>query len=131
MKLELKHLAAYLPYEVGMLEYRPTGEYTIFELDEETIHYVATFNNSANIILRPLSDLTKETTHKGKTFVPCLYWDDKNRIDLLSACSNDNDYVDYLEYFIVQKLLEWHFDIFGLIDAGLAVDINTIKTTQL
>ena len=30
-------------------------------------------------------------------------------------------------YFIYQKLCEWHFDIFGLIDAGLAVDINTVK----
>lgn len=28
---------------------------------------------------------------------------------------------------LFQKLFEWHFDIFGLIDAGLAIDINTVK----
>ena len=26
-----------------------------------------------------------------------------------------------------QKLFEWHFDVFGLIDAGLAIDINTLE----
>lgn len=27
----------------------------------------------------------------------------------------------------IEKLKEWHFDIFGLIDAGLAVDVNAAK----
>lgn len=27
-----------------------------------------------------------------------------------------------------QKLFEWHFDVFGLIEKGLAVDINTIES---
>ena len=27
---------------------------------------------------------------------------------------------------LFEKLKEWHFDIFGLIDSGLAVDINTV-----
>jgi hypothetical protein len=27
----------------------------------------------------------------------------------------------------VQKLFEWHFDVFGLISKGLAIDINTLK----
>lgn len=30
-----------------------------------------------------------------------------------------------LELF--EKLFEWHFDIFGLIEKGLAIDINTLK----
>jgi hypothetical protein len=30
-------------------------------------------------------------------------------------------------YDEIQKLLEWHFDIFGLIEAGLAIDINTLE----
>lgn len=44
----------------------------------------------------------------------------------ISFC--DNNYIliagHQLECF--QKLAEWHIDIFGLIDAGLAIDINTI-----
>lgn len=31
--------------------------------------------------------------------------------------------IDHLS--VTDKLLEWHFDVFGLIDAGLAIDINT------
>jgi hypothetical protein len=31
---------------------------------------------------------------------------------------------------IMQKLLEWHFDIFGLIKEGLAIDINTIGENE-
>jgi predicted nucleic acid-binding protein len=30
-------------------------------------------------------------------------------------------------YSLYQKLLEWHFDIYGLIENGLAIDINTLK----
>ena len=30
------------------------------------------------------------------------------------------------QFELFQKLFEWHFDVFGLIDAGLAIDINTI-----
>ena len=31
------------------------------------------------------------------------------------------------KYWIAQKLFEWHFDVFGLIEAGLAIDINTLN----
>ncbi len=30
-------------------------------------------------------------------------------------------------YYIIEKLLEWHFDIFSLIPQNLAVDINTLN----
>jgi hypothetical protein len=33
----------------------------------------------------------------------------------------------YLPNWTVEKLLEWHFDIYGLIEAGLAIDINTLE----
>lgn len=31
------------------------------------------------------------------------------------------------QYEMFQKLFEWHFDIFGLIERGLVIDINTIE----
>lgn len=33
-----------------------------------------------------------------------------------------------LDYHDVRILFEYHFDVFGLIDAGLAIDINTLKS---
>lgn len=49
------------------------------------------------------------------------------------SCGNPNDSYSYsiesgnLHFNIIQKLLEWHFDIHGLIQAGLAIDINTLN----
>ena len=31
-------------------------------------------------------------------------------------------------YIEVVKLFEWHFDVFGLIPEGLAIDINTLES---
>ena len=28
---------------------------------------------------------------------------------------------------VMDKMLEWHFDVFNLIDKGLAIDINTLE----
>lgn len=40
-------------------------------------------------------------------------------------CSNgDGTYSD------MEKLFENHFDVFGLIEKGLAIDLNTIKETE-
>lgn len=36
--------------------------------------------------------------------------------------------VSSMEYFHVKKLLEWHFDVFGLIESGLAIDVTTLET---
>jgi hypothetical protein len=33
-------------------------------------------------------------------------------------------------YKEMQKLFEWHFDVFGLIEKGLAIDINTINQPE-
>ena len=38
----------------------------------------------------------------------------------------DSKYINNTSYLVFQKLLEWHFDVFGLIEKGLAIDINTL-----
>ena len=37
--------------------------------------------------------------------------------------------IETLPYWIVEKLFENHFDVFGLITLGLAININTLKIT--
>lgn len=34
-----------------------------------------------------------------------------------------------IQYWVMQKLIEWHFDVFNLIEENLAVDSNKIQTT--
>lgn len=145
MKLELKHLAAYLPYDLGLSGCQSKLSGRIIERWQ---------NDDFDIVpcLRPMGDLTKEIDVNGEKFVPIAellkikypYKGDYNdkyasiTIDSIGyphACYsymatkdimiNPNDYQN-LPYWIIQKLLEWNFDIFGLIPANLAIDINTI-----
>lgn len=143
-KLELKHLASYLPYglkcEILNYESDYVGEkYGIingYYLINGDHHYTFKDRNTAGKnavlikpILRPLSDLTKEIEHNGKTFIPIesktvgfLRLKDGKKRELSRSCF----VLEVLEYDLVQKLLEWHFDVFGLIEKGLAIDINTL-----
>ena len=79
------------------------------------------------LILRPLSDLTKEIEVNGERFVP-IDWLEKN-IPPSKKHSNTvtftNGYIEMCYYVEYQKLFEWHFDVFGLIPQGLAIDYNT------
>jgi hypothetical protein len=157
MKLELKHLAAYLPYGLKLyIECNSEFDTNGFdhEFDENPIfidgiremtgiNYENSFlpdcimfkevtktNQSRdgyvqieNVkpILRPLSDLDKEITHDGKTFNP------KFVIDMAFPSERMGLNPATWSHRVVTKLQEWHFDVFGLIDNGLAIDINTLK----
>ena len=83
-----------------------------------------------NPILRPLSDLVKEIEVNGEKFVPTDYFEDKYyTLDLHKQCERiieDENWINQSDYMLIDYLFEWHFDVFGLIDAGLAIDINTL-----
>jgi hypothetical protein len=97
-------------------------------------------------LLRPLSDLTKEIDHDGEKLVPIEWFEvgdeeyyfhefDFGNIKLiknLKSISEHNCFYDinYLPYSVVQKLLEWHFDIFNLIGNQLASNINDYKQKE-
>ena len=158
MKLELKHLAPYLPYGLKMM----SGYYLVglancnrstynekhdtrMMLLSETVDGDIAWEAHSNMdmpYLRKLSDLTKEIEVNGERFVP-LDWfeigDDNNvsieydygnikLINLLESLSVNSHCIDtsHLPYGATKKLFEWHFDVFALIEAGLAIDINTL-----
>jgi hypothetical protein len=155
MKLELKHWAAYLPFDVKV---QSTITGTIFTLkglnDRKNLTSwgdwcYASFD-SAKLILHPLSDLTKEIEIKGKKFIPidvlseeflCPFYKFGQHttgwvgfIDTAFGSTKnnmpiymDNEIMGECHYFIYQKLVEWHFDIDNLIGHNLAIDINTLK----
>lgn len=106
-------------------------------------------------LLRKLSDLTKEIEHDGKRFVPiqelinltkfgeeyksCLVWEHKKLTKMtefimigspLQKCEFKiwlSSNVSNNEYWVIQKLISWHFDVFGLIGSGLAIEINNVQ----
>lgn len=117
MELEAKHLVSYLPYELkfgsGNQKYH---EFVLSGINFNTRTDIQIRTRGNRIykisdlrfkpLLRPLSDLTKESGNH------ILDFRTGERIDILS-----------LPYFIVEKLIECHFDVFGLIDQGLALPL--------
>ena len=133
MKLELKHLAPYLPYGLKYVKYSDNNS----PIRHDIMQGVSTngiyacgditplYFKNCKPILRPLSDLTKEIEVNGNLFIP-------NHHPLFKIFINDDMdwFMDNCPFFVnyvqVQKLLEWHFDVFNLIEKGLAIDINTL-----
>jgi len=125
MKLEKRHITPYLEHDLIVmydgvpcrlegidLKFYPTAIIEQRNMDLSDI----------KLILRPMSDLNKEIKHNGKRFIP------SKQPDVFKALKGMHPSAAALKpYHVVRKLLEWHFDIFGLIDAGLAVDVNTLK----
>jgi hypothetical protein len=145
MKLEIKHLAPYLPYGLKVqhttfVEFGKTIEriQTLECLSDECatfpsgMDYYFDDENECEIkpLLRPLSDLTKEIEHNGERFVPIEKLKEMYGMTILMSNNKSNEPVAPLKlepYIIIQQLFEWHFDVFGLINSGLAIDLNTIQ----
>jgi len=151
MKLELKHLAGYLPYGLKIhYELINDRKQLDWELTCDKVYFC--LDNQNKPILRPLSDLTKEIEVNGKKFVPYIelakkytemsgYNEDiriyRNKCYCYSKSSeiefrfNGRDFVlngklVNAQHHLFLKLHEWHFDIYGLIENGLAIDINKL-----
>ena len=95
---------------------------------EESFCYETEYTTDFKPILRPLSDLTKEIEVNGEKFLPL---DELAIIEEVVCLQYSTEFfetsIKYLPNWIIEKLLEWHFDIYELIEKGLAIDINTIK----
>jgi hypothetical protein len=169
-KLELKHLAPFLPYGINILSklesnidkypFEPCEIVSIDMLSKSiTVRHMVgydkdfeyiTYKNFRDVkpILRPLSDLVKEIEVNGERFIPlgklhykyCLtasgkrttkasyeYYIDKNCYATFYSVNGGSFgiYIDTIDinktpYRILRWLFEWHFDVFGLIEKGLA-----------
>ena len=122
------------------------GECDDFALKNDTFRIAN--NGTLKPILRPLSDLTKEIEHISytKDLEPNLtkiipedffrkHWFLSIREDgHFSTDNGDGTCTGYTyksaSYDIIILLLEWHFDIYGLIKNGLAIDINTLYKSE-
>jgi len=182
-KLELKHLAPYLPYQLECY-----GASEIWHLEGlshrkiwiknsrgfQTMDY-GDFEADYSILLHPLSDLTKQIDcpeFMGEKFVPivelakiadidtsdedyhavsfndihavkfnienddddythvCFAYDSYNNFGVHKRRSTEDHNGDIFhvphQFELWSKCFEWHFDVFGLIEKGLAIDINTL-----
>ncbi|MCT4190248.1 hypothetical protein HZP50_07050 [Elizabethkingia anophelis] len=162
-KLELKDIAPYLPFKVkvqitdgyydgkfkilsgvqydGLLNLGKGGRFGFIEREYHQV----------KLLLRPMSDLTKEITHNGETFIPIarllrMKFPDEPLIGRYSIIKVSKSgypraYFEFMAtkeiriypfelfntpYWIIQKLQEWQFDTEKLIERGLAIDLNEV-----
>jgi hypothetical protein len=139
MKLELKHLTPYLPYDLQIEPlYQSMGHMGGFHNKTLDISVLEKYElEEIKPILRPLSDTSKEIEVNGEKFVPYIKLLEQNNFDVKNMNKSDlygyKDFFkdpDLLMYNDVLKMIEWHFDIFSLIEKGLAVDINTLPQSS-
>lgn len=153
MKLQVKHLAPYLPYKPKILvpHWRDVNKKETvivmelsfdgyINLDNGNSHFV----ESSKIFLRPLSGLHAEIHSNGKTFIPIQILQKKftkrlrfdgdgfyYHIDKSVVRGKSSDtHFPFSQLEAYEYLFEWHFDVFGLIEKGLAIDYNSVKSNK-
>lgn len=128
--LELKDICGYLPYGLMQKHYNDVCSFTIATqscMGKDVFHEMPI--RFGKPILRPMSDITKEITHRGEKFVPIDVLNDRGRFiefDVAGLLYTVGGCMDSDWLMVFDKLNEWMFDYRGLISAGLAVDVNTL-----
>lgn len=108
------------------------------------------------LVLHPLSDLSKEIEYNNKKFIPLVellktkhnnwykkyngtrygeirfnekkaWFEYQATLEVTVNLYGGYDLFCFPEYWIMEKLFKWKFDVFGFIEKGLAVDINTLN----
>ena len=138
MKLEIKYLASYLPYGLNIKDVKHGSVF-------EALHFITTPNQDFSLfkgnfdqltndkylkpVLFPLSSLTKEITINGESFIPIR---EIKNLELFSHYELEDfvrnnftyGYIESLSYQLLSQLFEWKFDVFGLIEKGLAEPVT-------
>jgi hypothetical protein len=142
MKLELKHIAPYLPYGLR-LQHKQSGDiykllmvgknvnntYVVDCYVKGELNFTVPARQSIKNfkpILRPLSDLTNYEVQIAD-IIGLL-----SAEHVINAIINGHDYIMSMSAHaeLSKFMYENHFDVFGLIDKGLAVNINILNGDQ-
>ena len=122
---KLKIYSAYLPYGLKLKYFDDEREIlhndckiVEFREDEMTIanneyQYDVKFDDVKPIMFS-LEDLTKEIAVNGKIFVPIEYHAFKHNKEHLIDFQNNFAHYKSVKYGIIEKLLEWKFNVFNL-----------------
>ena len=138
MELQLKHIAPYLPYKLGIADvderHNDAEFYAVMKLEsdhglcnsiKDVLKEKTLWGSRIKPILRPLSELNTDEIFSDSAFCSEIIIQDLESIWMSydSPCMADfvNGY---------HQLLENNFDVFGLIEKGLAIDINTLKNEK-
>jgi len=126
--MRLEEIAPYLPYRVKVLRPNKNISLEIVGITKEYILFnengVETYGDFTHCkpILHPLSDLTNDEfnfIYENET--------DSESIEELVHMDSESFRCNKFSYIFWEALFKNHFDVFGLIEKGEAVDISTIQ----
>lgn len=138
MKLELKHIVPYLPYDLKALSVFH-GVNLIRCVDVWAAGTLLGADSDKKMMLLPISCLTEEIEHNGERFVPierinevmtrewadvCDDW----IIALLDDIANADNIIKKCPHDMWEHFVSYHIDVFQLIPAGLAVDKREVTS---
>lgn len=133
-KLKLKHLAPYLPYGITFKGKRKGWVHYCNDIMHLCIDDLKDKFDEIKPILRPLTDIYNLIEIDGDLFTPHEQYDElfgPNDDYLFEVMNKENgiciEDIPNLPYYVIEWLISLHFDVFGLIEKGLAIDINTLK----
>lgn len=144
-KLTLEHMAPYLPYKLkGFYKNTKSINYELESLANDNcgLCNYSIFTESVNSsfknfkpLLHPLSKLTQEIEHNGEklkliNFIPeyCFEYHSRHvKKRLFDNEANTQAVIEYIDvmslsYSSMLLLFKYHFDVFGLIEKGLAIE---------
>ena len=134
MKLETKHLAPYLPYNLRCEVFNTGQEKEIGEMIAVYNDGSACFGNIVESekgfeyikpILQPLFNDNFDYTIFLMDNFPEEKWADAYN-DIMNGVGFGVK-IEQIPYELHEFLFENHIDVFGLIEKGLAIDINTLS----
>ena len=141
MKLELKHLAPYLPYDLQMayiirgkiVEIGDLNKVFIYRDATHPIRYGINYNDAEHEwmfkpILRPLSSMTEKESDELEDIIGCNFYiyASGNGIEIEDIIIDPWGGQSVLRMETLNRIYEWlfahHFDVFNLIENNLAID---------
>ena len=127
MKLEMKHLALYLPFKMKYKNTKNDNIYTMRSLSSEIEMVDFGWGDAMELqevipILKPMSDILKPIDNDERNI--------SYASELKLYAGVDKDYAISmtlgLDFETINKLIEWHFDVFNLHENGLCIYYNEL-----
>ena len=122
MKLELKHLASYLPYGLNIKDVKHGSVF-------EALHFITTPHQDFSLFKGNLDQLINDKYLKPilfplSQFVKFTFSEEVEECLLNYSADFILNQTNRLPYFIIQEFLSNKIDVFGLIEAGLAEQVT-------
>lgn len=129
----LQYLTSYLKHKVRYLQKFQLSSTNIFELKNfNDIDKLTSNDTNSKILVRPMEDFNKEINHNNEKFIPRERIVKEFNMSVLELCmiaeniTNHQFILRTVSWLVVDKLLEWHFDVFDLINQNYAKNLNEI-----